>query len=107
VSYVPTSESADEIKQAAEIAAVVLEASPKVMGADVLDIAKLRTADFGFLNYSASNIISHTPADWKIVILATGAGTKRSAWIKFRTRGSGVTFADAVRLCPSSFHPTF
>jgi len=107
VSYVPTSESADEIKQAAEIAAVVLEASPKVMGADVLDIAKLRTADFGFLNYSANNIISHTPADWKIVILATGAGTKRSTWIKFRTRGSGVTFADAVRLCPSSFHPTF
>jgi uncharacterized RDD family membrane protein YckC len=82
VTFVPSKDVADEVKQAAEIAAIVLEASPNALGADFLDISNMRAADFGFLQYSAKRTISHTPEQWKIVILATGAAKEGSAELR-------------------------
>lgn len=90
VTFVPAREAADEAKQAAEIAAIVLETSPNALGADFLDIGKMRVADFGFFHITANKSIRRTPEEWKKIILATGAareGHARLDWWRIPASG--------------------
>jgi uncharacterized RDD family membrane protein YckC len=82
VSFVPTAGSSNEQEQATEMAAIVLEASPKVLDVDVLEIVVLHSADFGIFHYSANRSFSHTPDQWRIIILASGTRKGGSARLK-------------------------
>jgi uncharacterized RDD family membrane protein YckC len=98
VSFVPTDNSGDDKKLATEIASIVLHANPKPSEVDFLDIAVLRVADFGLLHYSSSRTFSHTPDEWKHIVLSSGAGTGSSAWLKFGAREFVSTSLSAARL---------
>jgi len=65
VTATPSNAQLDDAKQAKEIAAIALDASPKAAETDSLDIVILHTANFGLLHFSYNLPFRHSPDQWR------------------------------------------